>query len=118
MTAGSSGALGLDRVEVAYGVAKVFPFLREDYVQARTDGFGAWRIVRVFAWRGQHVGCEGGEEVAHHRDPARPDIKHLGVRRRDRGEDRQVKAVFLGAGVPETDRVERPLGLEYGTAEP
>ncbi len=35
--ASSFGVLGLDRVEVAYGVAEVLPFLLEDHAQARTD---------------------------------------------------------------------------------
>lgn len=37
---GSSGVLGLDRVEVAHGVAEVLPFLAEDHVQAGTDRHG------------------------------------------------------------------------------
>ena len=50
--AGRRLELGLDRVEVAYGVAEVLPLLAEDHVQARTGGLLAFGIVRILARRG------------------------------------------------------------------
>src|ERR1700685_633483 len=74
VTTSSSSGLGLDRVEVAYGVAEVLPLLVEDHVEARTGGLLAFGIVRVLARRGQHLRWDCCEEVAHHRDATRPDL--------------------------------------------
>ena len=63
-------ALGLDRVEVADGVAVVLPLLLEDHVQAGEGGLRVLGALRVPARRGQLVGRDRGEEVAHHRDAA------------------------------------------------
>jgi hypothetical protein len=40
--------LGLDRVEVAHGEAKVLPFLGEDHVQAGADGMDALGVIAGF----------------------------------------------------------------------
>jgi hypothetical protein len=115
---GSCVGLRLDRVEVAYGVAVVLPLLLEDHVQAREGGLLAFGVPRIRARRGQHVGCDGGEEVAHHRDATGPDLEHFGVRRCDRREDRHVQAVVLGAGVRLTDGVEWLFDLQDRPAQP
>lgn len=52
---GSLVVLRLDRVEVAHGVAVVFPLLVEDRVQARQGGLLVFGVVRVPARRGQLV---------------------------------------------------------------
>ena len=57
-------------------LAEVLPFLVEDHVQAGTRGLLVSGIVRVLARRGQLIRCDGGEEAAHHRESARPDIQH------------------------------------------
>jgi hypothetical protein len=108
----------LDRVQVANGIAVVLPLLLEDHVQAGEGGLPVPLAPRVLARRGQLVRCDGAEEVAHHGDATRPDLEHVGVRRGDRREDRHVQAVVLGAGVCETEGVERLFDLQDRPAQP
>src|SRR5262249_45626875 len=78
---GSFAGLRLDRPQVTYRITVVVPLLLEDHVQAGEDGLPVPGVPRVLAHRGQLIWGNGGEEVAHHRDTARPDLQHLGVRR-------------------------------------
>jgi hypothetical protein len=61
---------------------------------------------------------DGGEEVAHHRDVARPDGEHVVVRRLIRHEDRHVVSVRPVLGVRLTDGVVRLLAFQDGQSQP
>ena len=96
----------------------MLPLLLEDHVQAREDGLRVLGVVRVLACRGQLVGGDGGEEVAHHRDAARAGLEHLGVRRCDRREDRHVRGRRPRCRRPQAEGVERLLDLQDRPAQP
>ena len=87
-------------------------------MQAGADGLRVLRGVRVRAGRVELVGGDAREEVAHHRDPARPGLQDLGVRRRLRREDRQVHAVARRPRVELTERVERLVEPQDRLAQP